>query len=330
MPLASQLVLPAVGPDAIYCTLYSRDPAFTALAEAELHALGGGMASERGVWLSHRPIHWARCGYGIAGGRQLAFAPTLALLREALVAMRIAASSFNIDVLRLPRWRKGATAAKTLIANCIHGGVSVDNPQLRLLLVMSPHGFRLLVNATAAPGEQDWQGIAHKPHNYMVALPVRIGQAMLNITARSGDSVLDPFCGTGTIPLLAAQAGLQATGSDISAACIERARANLLHFGGDASLRCADARDLRAQADCIVTNLPYGVYSHFARDSLQAVLLNLGRLAARVTIVSSDHIEDSLLACGFRILHIIAVESERFERFVYVLLAPDSAHGDSG
>jgi hypothetical protein len=46
-----------------------------------------------------------------------------------------------------------------------------------------------------------------------------------------------------------------------------------------------------------------------------------------VTIVSSDHIEDSLLACGFRILHIIAVESERFERFVYVLLAPGAAHG---
>lgn len=322
MPTPSQLRVPAAGPSSIYCTLYHRDPGFTELSEAELHALGGGHAAEPGIWLSPVPIRWATCGYGTIGGRQLAFAATLGALEEQLRALRLAAPRFSIEARCIPRRRGGSTVAKTRIGDCIDGDVSLNDPQLRLLLIMSARGFRVLVDTDPGPGDADWLGVSHKPHNYVVALPVRIAKAMLNLTVRPGDSVFDPFCGTGTIPLLAAWAGHRTFGSDISAACVERAGKNFTHFGREATLVCADARTTQQTADCIVSNLPYGVYCHLAPEAMQAVLRNLGRLSQRVTLVTSERIENNLRAEGYEILRIIAVESERFERFVYVTRAP--------
>ena len=157
------------------------------------------------------------------------------------------------------------------------------------------------------------------------AMIQRIAKAMLNITARPGDTVLDPFCGTGTIPLLAALAGHRAFGSDVSAACVERTGLNLAHFRRQATLQCVDARDTQQAADCIVTNLPYGVYSHFTPGALRAVLRNLGRLSPRITLVTSERIEPELRAEGYHVAQVIPVESDRFERLVYVTRAPEAA-----
>jgi predicted RNA methylase len=316
-------VLPAE-PASVYCTLYHRDPAFTALAEAELLALGGGSTPERGIWLSPGPIPWADCGYGKANGRQLAFAATLDELTEVVRALRLHAPRFSIES-HSSQPRMGATAAKARVADCIDGEVSVDDPLLRLLLIVSPLGYRLLVASDAAPAGPDWLRAGHKPHNSMVALPVRIAKAMLNLTARPGDTVLDPFCGTGTIPLLAAWAGLRAVGSDISPACVGHARQNLAHFGCSATLLRADARELDQTADCIVSNPPYGVYSHLAPEAMLATLRNLARLAPRMTLVTSEKLEAPLRATGFELLQVIPVEPARFERFVYVTRAPASA-----
>lgn len=314
----SSVRVPAAGPDSVYCTLYHRDPGFVALAEAELFALGGGAAVEPGIWLSPVPIRWASCGFGTTGGRQLAAGATLDALAAELLAVRLAAPQFSIETRCVPRQQKGSLAAKRRVGDCIEGAVSIDAPQLRLLLIVSASGYRVLLEDELTAGAADWLGVSHKPHNYLVALPVRIAQAMLNITARPGDSVLDPFCGTGTIPLLAAWAGHRAYGSDISEACVAHAAENLAHFGREATLVQADARETRQLADCVVTNLPYGVYSHVVPDSLRAILRNLARLAPRLTFVSSARLEDDLHAEGYEIAQVIAVETERFERFVYV------------
>jgi predicted RNA methylase len=325
VPAASPVQVPEAGPASIYCTLYHRDPGFVELAEAELRALGGGYTAEPGIWISTTPIRWGRCGYASVGGRQLACATTLNALEEELRALRLVAPRFSVETRRLPRRHQGSMAAKTRVGDCIDGQASSDDPQLRLLLVVSSRGYRVLVDTDAYLGDADWLGVSHKPHNYVVALPVRIAKAMLNLTAHPGDTVLDPFCGTGTIPLLAAWAGHQSFGSDISAACVARAGENLAHFGREATLVCADARATQQAADCIVSNLPYGVYCHLAPEALRAVLRNLGRLSNRVTLVTSERIEDDLSAEGYSIVQVIPVESARFERFVYVTRAPATA-----
>ena len=254
----------------------------------------------------------------------MAFAPTLDALEETVRALGLEAPSFYVDSRAVPRLQEGATAAKRCIGNCIRGRVSVADPQLRLLVVVTAQGFRVILDSEAAPGETDWLNAIHKPHNYLVSLPVRIAKAMLNMTLRAGDSVLDPFCGTGTIPLLANWAGHRAYGSDISAASVARAAENLAHFGREAALICADARDAVQPADCVVSNLPYGIYSHLAPEALRAALRNLGRLAPRVTLVASDRIDEDLLTEGYTIERVIRVEPQRFERLIYFTRPPDA------
>ncbi len=322
VPAASAVRIPAAGPSSVYCTIYHREAGFVALAEAELRALGGGAAAEPGIWISREPIAWARCGYGRAGGRQLAFAPTLEALAEQLLSLGLVAPRFRITSRGIPKSVHGSTAAKARVADCITGDVSVDNPQLCLLVIVSAFGYRVLVDAGAEPGDADWLGVSHKPHNYLVALPARIAKAMINLTVHAGDSVYDPCCGTGTIPLLAAWAGHRAYGSDISAACVRHAGENAAHFGRDVTLTCVDARESQQTSDCIVSNLPYGVYSHFAPQARREILRRLGRLAPRVTLVTSERIEDDLREEGYEVTAVIAVESERFERLVYVTRAP--------
>jgi predicted RNA methylase len=317
-----EVQVPAAGPASLYCTLYHRDPGFTALAEAELRALAGGHAAEPGIWISRVPVRWAQCGYASIGGRQLAFAPTLDELEVELRALRLVAARFSIETRRIPRRCPGTMAAKIRVGHCIAGTASSDDPQVRLLILVSALGYRVLVDTDATPGEGDWLRASHKPHQCMVGLPARVAKAMLNLTARPGDTVLDPFCGTGTIPLLAAWAGHRTFGSDISAACVERARENLAHFGREATLVCADARAAQQEADCIVSNPPYGVYSHVVPAAMRAILANLAHLARRVTLVTSAPIEGDLRAEGYDIVDVIPVEAKRFPRHVYVTRAP--------
>lgn len=314
--------LQAVQPAAVHCTLYHRNPGFIEIAEAELRTLGGGFAPESGIWLSDVPIAWATCGYAKAAGRQLAAAKTLEGLESDIRALNLSVATFNVETVSLPRRRSGSTDAKVRISDCIDGDVSMDEPQVRFLLVISPLGYRLLLRSDTAPNAASWLEASHKPHNSMVGTPVRMAQALLNLTMRSGDTMLDPFCGSGTFPLLAAWAGHQAFGSDISSASVDRARENVGHFGLEATLTCEDARTTQQVAHCIVSNLPYGVYCHLQPGAMREILGNLGRLSPRLTFVTSERIDDLLDEAGYEILQRILVEPNRFRRLVYVTRGP--------
>lgn len=314
--LPSCVIIPPAAPSSVYVTVFQRKKGFVGLAQAELEALGGGGPVEDGIWLSQRRIRWAETGFGLHGGRQLACATNLDDLREQLLAHGMVAPRVGITVRRVPRRSRGAHAAKVLIADCIDADVDYEDPELRLILVLTPRGYRVLVDEDG--GDPAWLASRRKPWNYLAALPVRLAKAMLNLTVRPGDTVYDPFCGSGTIPLLAAWAGHRAFGSDISGHGVERAHRNVRHFGQRVELACVDARETDQRADCIVTNPPYGVYCHLAPNSMRETLANLRRLASRVTLVTSERLEDALRAEGYRVDRVLSVEAERFERFIYL------------
>ena len=65
----------------------------------------------------------------------------------------------------------------------------------------------------------------------MGMLPPKVAQIMINLSsAKTGDLLLDPFCGGGTIVQEAALKGINAVGSDIDDAAIRGAEANLTWF----------------------------------------------------------------------------------------------------
>lgn len=76
-----------------------------------------------------------------------------------------------------------------------------------------------------------------------------------------GQSLLDPFCGSGTILVEAALMGAAAQGGDSDAAAVEHARTNLKEAGVTVPVQQWDARTLPladSSIDRIISNLPWG------------------------------------------------------------------------
>jgi len=100
-----------------------------------------------------------------------------------------------------------------------------------------------------------------KPFFHPSAMPSKLARCMVNLArAKSGELVLDPFCGTGSAMIEAAFVGCRVLGFDVQRRMAEGTRRNLEHFGVEAEgLVVADSRKLPLmRVDRVVTDPPYG------------------------------------------------------------------------
>lgn len=130
--------------------------------------------------------------------------------------------------------------------------------------------------------------LAHLPGS--LKPPVAAALVRLSEVA-PGQSLLDPFCGSGTILVEAALMGAAAQGGDLDAAAVEYACANLREAGLNVPAQRWDARTLPladSSIDRIASNLPWGrqvqveselesLY-HDALTEMYRVLIPRGRL----------------------------------------------------
>jgi tRNA (guanine10-N2)-dimethyltransferase len=100
------------------------------------------------------------------------------------------------------------------------------------------------------------------PFIYPASLHPKFARALVNLTqVPNGQTLLDPFCGTGAIVAEAAMIGLNARGTDIAERMIEGAGRNLAHLGLEADLRKCDVGDIAHATKGvrgIATDPPYG------------------------------------------------------------------------
>ncbi len=105
-----------------------------------------------------------------------------------------------------------------------------------------------------------------KPHKkaffYPGAISPKVARAIVNLCEiRTGNRVLDPFCGTGGILVEAGMIGASVIGIDVQESMVRGARMNLGAHGFEYQLICGDACNLplRDQSiDVVVTDPPYG------------------------------------------------------------------------
>jgi tRNA (guanine10-N2)-dimethyltransferase len=99
-----------------------------------------------------------------------------------------------------------------------------------------------------------------RPSLHPSSLNPKLARAMVNLTGcKRGDTVLDPFCGTGGILLEAALVGCKTVGSDVDDIMIRRCKENLAHFHiKSPRISKADATKTGLKASYIVADLPYG------------------------------------------------------------------------
>jgi tRNA (guanine10-N2)-dimethyltransferase len=100
-----------------------------------------------------------------------------------------------------------------------------------------------------------------KPFFHPSAMQAKLARCMVNLARpKSGDLVLDPFCGTGGMLIEAALIGCRILAMDIQLRMVKGALKNFTHFKIEPEgVIIGDARSIPLEkTDCLVTDPPYG------------------------------------------------------------------------
>lgn len=299
-----------------FCYFYYRNEDTIELSEAEALHITKGEIVAHGVIVCEKSCDWQRSAFIRGGGQLVASGKNLDELCAQLRELSFSAENFKIVSEPIPRLRKGDHHAIIQVADAIKGPVDLKNPNVVFILIISDEGCWLI--ESDEPTEQVWTTFKYKPFAFCNALPIKIARAMINLTANQGDSVLDPCCGSGTIPLMVAELGFTAMGGDKSWPNLNISRKNIAHFGFEAELLQEDATETKRSADCIITNLPYGLYLPISEDILIGMLNNFRTLTKKVSIVTTDDISEKLVDCGYRVKQHLESRSNNLVRYIFL------------
>ncbi|MBI5860344.1 MAG: methyltransferase domain-containing protein [Nitrosarchaeum sp.] len=138
--------------------------------------------------------------------------------------------------------------------------VSLENPDITIYLVFT-EGGNFFGFSKRFEGEDRPKKIKKFPHE----LDWKLTRVMINLIGlKEGETVCDPFCGTGTTLLEAESMGIHAIGLDFDEKMYNISRENLDANGYKSKIIKADFSQLTNmidEFDGIVTDLPYGTAS---------------------------------------------------------------------
>ena len=181
-----------------------------------------------------------------------------------------------------------------LIGTLIAGPVSLQNPIEEYRAVVSDdrcYFGRVILRIDR--GAFEARNPMRRPFFHPGVMMPRMGRALVNISlVAPGETVYDPFCGTGGILLEAQEIGVRVLGSDFDPAMVDGYRQNLP--GSDVMIADATTVPICDDAlDAVVTDLPYGQSVRIRAESMDRLydgslaeirrVLRPGRRAVDVT-----------------------------------------------
>jgi len=141
--------------------------------------------------------------------------------------------------------------------------ISLIAPQLELRLFDDSIGVRMPVGRDIILDRDP----KYRPYAPPTAMESLLSRALVNLTRLTpGHIFLDPFCGTGSIALEAAEMGLRVICIDINPRIVEEAKMLIREYYGhrNVDISVGDARNLDLEdesIDGIATDPPYGICS---------------------------------------------------------------------
>jgi tRNA (guanine10-N2)-dimethyltransferase len=153
--------------------------------------------------------------------------------------------------------------------------VDLEKPDAEVRVLMSKK-----IHTGILCGEIDRSAIEsrkpeNRPYKHPISLHPKLAKALVNLThARTGDTVLDPFCGTGGILLEAGLMGCRTLGGDMDARMVEGSILNLTHYGVNSEIRQLDISswpESHAPVDAIATDPPYGRSASTAKEPIESL-----------------------------------------------------------
>jgi tRNA (guanine10-N2)-dimethyltransferase len=219
-------------------------------------------------------------------------------------------------------------------------GVNLDDPSIFIRIILL-NGHALVGHRIAAISKKHFFQL--KPHKrpffYPGSMSPKLARCMVNLTRiRRGDTLLDPFCGTGGILIEAGIIGTRVVGTDIDPKMVRGTKINLKNcLISDFQVFRADVRNLELpfKIDAIATDPPYGIsastggeksYDLYqqAMDSMQD-LIKKGGLVCIATPHYLD-IHDMLRGTNFQIIEQHHIRMHKSLTRVISLLKNDTAN----
>ncbi len=189
-----------------------------------------------------------------------------------------------------------------LIGNNIKGPVSLDAPETEYRAIITGtkcYFGRVILHIDR--GSYQYRNPMRRPFFHPGVMMPITARTLVNLSqAEAGDTIYDPFCGTGGVLLEAKLCGMEIIGSDMDPMMIEGCRKNL----SDADLFLADATKLPLcdnSIDSVVTDLPYGHSVCIMAESMDQLYMDSLREIRRIVkpggrCVIVTHVDIHLLA----------------------------------
>jgi tRNA G10 N-methylase Trm11 len=278
------------------------------LVAAECQRLAGSLPDAEGVADHCTTLeHVAQSAYLSLGVRCLAEAATLDELAAQVQRLALSPNRFKIELLRIclePDFSE--QSAILSLADALEGDPDLRHPLCRFIIVVQAR--RIWFGEIVATCDRRYQLHDAKPFHTCVSLPSRLARGLVNLVLPSARSVLDPFCGTGSILLEAQALGLLTHGVDISAKMMHISQHNLAHFGYQGIVELGNARQCHQKSDAIVTDLPYGRgVKKIGRDENLEILKHLVTLAPQAIYLAAEPIPELLSEAGYQKIDIYFV-----------------------
>jgi tRNA (guanine10-N2)-dimethyltransferase len=164
----------------------------------------------------------------------------------------------------------GPSAVQERLGGLLHGfGLKVDlkSPQAEVAVYERGGGY---LAAAALPVARGYEGrrAQYRPFFRPTSMHPKLARALVNLARTgSGDTVLDPFCGTGGILIEAGLMGMGAVGWDVDPNMVEGCVQNLGEYGLSGEISVADALMGEGRFDAIATDPPYGRASRASEEA---------------------------------------------------------------
>jgi tRNA (guanine10-N2)-dimethyltransferase len=286
------------------------------LVSAECTALTGSLPEADGVALCSSVDHVKRAAYIRTGLNLLAHAHTLDDLVNILLPLEFPADQFRLDFVNLSDHNKITRQQAILaVANSIKAYPNLDHPKDRFTIVNRQD--EIMFGKVAIEADHSYQIHETKPWHTSSSLPVRLARAMVNLAGIEVRSIIDPCCGSGSILLEACLLGLEAFGMDINTRMVGMTRKNLAHFGYQAEVLQGDARECEITADAVVTDLPYGLYSHTSYENMYGILKQAVQYAPLGIFAVGEDLTPLLLEAGYKKVEVFRIKKRReMTRFI--------------
>lgn len=287
------------------------------LVAAECQNLTGGIPDAEGVSICQDLALVPRSAYITYGLRCYAEASDLPGLVAQVEAMPISADQFRIEFLRLsPHLAVSKQQTIRLTADALHAYPNLDTPQHRFLVVVQHD--RLWFGEILVEGQHAYVRHDAKPYRTSSSLPSRLARALVNLVSPPACSILDPFCGTGSILLEAQSLGLAVYGVDKNTKMVGMSRRNLRHYGYAGEVLPGDAQECQQTAGAIVTDLPYGRLLKSNYASLAAIFVHALHLAPVAVYLAEQDLTSLLHQAGYASVEYWKVRKHsRMSRFIH-------------